>query len=306
MNYDVKLINNSEGKGRIELDRMGFLAKHIKGIAQKTLLLQLFGYSKVKMPRNLHRYLDIFLTQTQEGDGDTILTLDAESFKNIPIQLNLFTEKEALKDLTPMALVIKSFTAALSDDADKNMIDEPLLDELLQFKNFFNSDLEKILLSNRKTIPEIEFSKKEIEKVKSLYKSIPLPKKQVVAGVIDEMKYSKEQVILTTSDSKKVIVIVAKDLLSQLKEFFGRDISITGMAHYKPGGNLSYIQLESFGEPGKAGHFLSRRPDQLTTNQQIAIQLSQGKKKNPLDDIFGKWPGNESDEEFEQMMKALD
>ncbi len=36
MNYDIKLINNYEGKGRIELDRIEFLAKHIKSIAKNS------------------------------------------------------------------------------------------------------------------------------------------------------------------------------------------------------------------------------------------------------------------------------
>jgi DUF4097 and DUF4098 domain-containing protein YvlB len=84
MNYDIKLINNYEGKGRIELNRLEFLAKHIKSIAKKALLLQLYGYSKVSMPKSLNKYLNVFLTQTKGDDGSTILTLEAENFQNIP------------------------------------------------------------------------------------------------------------------------------------------------------------------------------------------------------------------------------
>jgi hypothetical protein len=306
MNYDVKLINNYEGKGRIELDRLEFLAKHIKSIAQKALLLQLYGYSKVSMPKNLNKYLHVFLTQTAGLDGNTILTLDADNFQNIPVQFNLFKEKQSLNTLTPMALVIKSFTAALSDDDDKNMIDEPLIDELLRFKKFFQTDTEKVLLTNRSSIPEIEFSRKEIDKIESLFKTIPQPQKTVVAGVIDEMRFSREQVILTTSENKKTVVIVAKDLFGDLKEFFGQEIAINGMAHFKPGGQLSYVKMESFGDPGKVGKILSRKPDKMTMQQQIALQIREGKKRNPIDEIIGTWPGNETDEEFEKMLNDLD
>jgi len=305
MNYDIKLKNNYEGIGRIELNRMQFLAKHIKCIAQKALLLQLYGYSKVSMPQKLNKYLHVFLTQAHGMDGDTVLTLDADNFKNIPMQLDLFREKQSLKTLTPMALVIKSFTAALSDEADKNLIDEPLIDELLKFKRFFSTDTEKILLSNRKTIPEVEFSRKEIDKIENLYKTIPQPEKTVVAGVIDEMKFSREQVILTTNDTKKIVVIVAKALFQDLKEYFGQEIAISGIAHFKPGGQLSYVKMESFGKAGKAALMLSRKPDKITMPQQIALQIREGKKRNPLPDIIGKWPGDETDEEFEQLLKAL-
>jgi hypothetical protein len=43
----------------------------------------------------------------------------------------------------------------------------------------------------------------------------------------------------------------------------------------------------------------------MSVQQQIALQIRDGKKRNPLDDIIGKWPGNETDEEFEQMLKSL-
>jgi len=307
MNYDIKIVNNYEGKGRIELDRVEFLAKHIKTIAQKSLLLQLYGYSKVSIPKKLNKYLNIFLTQTTGTDDNTILTLDADNFKNIEVQLDLFKEKQSLNTLTPMALVIKTFNAALSEkDDDKNLLDEPLLYELIKFKKFFKTDTEKVLLSNRSTIPEIEFSQKEIDKIEKLIKTIPQPQKTVVVGIIDEMKFSKEQVILTTSDNKKIVVIVSKEHLNELKDFFGREIAITGMAHFKPGGQLSYVKMENFGNMGKAAKLLSRKPDKMTMQQQIALQLREGKKRNPIDEIFGKWPGNETDEEFEKMLKDLD
>ncbi len=307
MNYDIKIVNNYEGKGRIELDRVEFLAKHIKTIAQKSLLLQLYGYSKVSIPKKLNKYLNIFLTQTTGTDDNTILTLDADNFKNIEVQLDLFKEKQSLNTLTPMALVIKTFNAALSDkDDDKNLLDEPLLYELIKFKKFFKTDTEKVLLSNRSTIPEIEFSQKEIDKIEKLIKTIPQPQKTVVVGIIDEMKFSKEQVVLTTSDNKKIVVIVPKKLFDELKDFFGREIAITGMAHFKPGGLLSYVKMENFGDPGKAAKIFSRKPESLSIQQQIALQIREGKKRNPIDEIFGKWPGNETDEEFDRMLKDLD
>lgn len=42
-----------------------------------------------------------------------------------------------------------------------------------------------------------------------------------------------------------------------------------------------------------------------TTQQQIARQLLQGKKENPLKDVIGQWPGDETDQEFDQMIKDL-
>jgi len=306
MNYDIKILNNYEGKGRIELNRMAFLSSHIKAIAQKALLLQLYGYSKVALPTKFQKYLNIFLMPTQHDGENTLLTLDADNFNSLPVQLDAFRDKTDLNTLTPMALVIKTFTAALNDNEDKNLLDEPLIDELIKFRKFFNNDAESILLSNRQTIPEIQFSAKEIDKIEALYKTIPVPQKTVINGTIDEMKFSRKQLILITTDKQRVIILPQTDeLLIEIKDFFGKEITLSGMAHFKPGGQLSYVKLESFGEPGKSDKFFSHKPNKLSVQQQMALQIRDGKKRNPLDDIIGKWPGNETDEEFELMIKFL-
>ena len=50
----------------------------------------------------------------------------------------------------------------------------------------------------------------------------------------------------------------------------------------------------------------SRRPRFNTVELQIERQLRQGKKRNALADLVGQWPGDETDEEFEQLLKDLD
>lgn len=307
MNYDIKITNNYEGLGKLELGRVAFLSAHIKSIAQKALLLQLFGYSKVSLPSKYKKYLNIFLTAKDAENSGTLITLDSDTFQDLSIQLDAFRDKSSLKDLTPVSLVIKTFQAALNDQEDKNLLDEPLIDELIKFKRFFQNDQEEILLSNRGTIPDVRFNEKEIDKIEALYKTIPQPGKIVVNGIIDEMRFSKKQLVLVTEDKQRVVVIPpSEDTLTKIKAFFGQEITLTGMAHYKPGGQLSFVELESFGKPGKADRFFSKKPDKMTIQQQIAIQLKEGKKKNPLDEVIGKWPGEETDEEFEQMLKSLD
>ncbi len=307
MNYDIRISNNYEGGGKLELGRVAFLSSHIKSIAQKALLLQLFGYSKVSLPLKYKKYLNIFLTENKADNSDTLLTLDSDNFQNLPVQLDFFNDKSNTQNLTPVALVIRTFRAALTEDGDKNLLDEPLINELLHFKNFFRNDQEQILFSNRGTIPEISFSERQVDKIEALYKTIPSPEKTVINGVIDEMKFSRKQLVLVTADKQKVVVLPPSDqILSEIKEYFGKDITITGVSYYKPGGQLSYVKLETFGHPGERDKFFSKKPDKMSMQQQIAIQVREGKKKNPLDDIIGKWPGNETDEEFEQMLKDLD
>lgn len=307
MNYDIRIVNNYEGKGRVELERLAFLSKHIKSIAQKALLLQAFGYSKVSLPRKYKKYLHIFLTNTGVEKEDTLLTLDADNFQHLPIQLDLFRDKAQLSSLTPVSLVIQTLRAAIGEGGDQNLLDEPLIDELIKFKKFFQTDQEQLWLSNRGSVPELRFSEKEIDKIEALYKEIPAPEPTVINGRVDEMKFSGRQFILHTADKQRVMVLLdSAEIFDKVKDFFGKELTVTGQAHFKPGGQLSYIALESLNEATEADRVFSKRPQKASMQQKIAMQLKAGKKSNPLESIIGKWPGNETDEEFEQMLKDLD
>ena len=50
---------------------------------------------------------------------------------------------------------------------------------------------------------------------------------------------------------------------------------------------------------------LDRLAASETVEQQISRQQREGKKANPLPELVGKWPGEETDEEFEAMLKLL-
>lgn len=307
MNYDIKIANNYEGIGQLELDRVGFLAKHLKEVSKKALLLQVFGYSKVRLDSKLKKYLNVFMSAPAESGGETLFTLDAANFSELPVQLDAFRDKSQLKTLTPVSLIIQTFNSALNEEGDKNLLDEPIVNELIRFKQFFETDNEVIYLSNRGSIPEAKFGKKSIEKIENLYKETPKPENIIIHGTIDEMKYSRSQLVLLTKENERLVVMQKnKDNIEEVKSFFGRTITIKGKAFFKPGGQLSYVEMESFSEPKSGDEFFSKKPQQLPVQQQIAIQLKAGKKNNPLDDIFGKWPGTETEEEFKEMLKSLD
>lgn len=134
-----------------------------------------------------------------------------------------------------------------------------------------------------------------------------ISKKVVINGVIDEIKDSRNQLVLVTENKERVVVVVERHFdIREISRFFGKEITLTGKAHFQPGGQLSYLLLEEFAQPVKADRYFSKKPRQISVQQQIAMQLRKGKKANPLADIIGKWPGDETDEEFERMLDDLD
>jgi hypothetical protein len=118
------------------------------------------------------------------------------------------------------------------------------------------------------------------------------------------LKYSKLKVQIKTEEG--IVDGVLSDSLSfeDIAPFWGKEVSITGTAHFKPRGH-SVIEIERVFEAGEGDVYLSKKPKSETVEKQLERQIRE-KDGNQLAQIMGKWPGDETDEEFEQMLKDLE
>lgn len=312
MTYDIKIKGDAANNGTIELEKMSNIARATKEIAQKALMLRVFGYSDLKVPQAFSDALQIRLEKISGSEEEgTHLLLGAANIKERIKDFDLDSMKPGLVDelakLTPMSLVITSFNAALSDkEDDRNQLDKPLLKTLLHFKKSFSSDQEVIYLSNRQSVPSIEIRKSDFKKIEKLDESIPEPQKVVITGKVDELKHSKARLLLVTEQGNVNVVIKNEKLMGDITSFFGKECTIQGIANYRLGGVLSYVEMQGFAKPDDRDRYFSKKPQAMSVLQQVLFQAKQGKKRNPLNDIAGLWPGNETDEEFNELLKALD
>jgi hypothetical protein len=306
MNYDIKIRGDKNDNGMLEFDRLNLITQSTKEIATKALMLKIRGFSDIKPDNKLKQALAIRLKSLHGSKTEgTSLLLDCDNFaKTIKnLQLNMFKPTEDLLKLTPMALVIQTFRSALLEEEDKDNLDKPLLKTLLKFKKNFISDNEVFFFSNRHSIPEIEITKNDFKKIETLDESIPEPKKIIINGQLDEMKVSKNKLGLVTQYGFVNIFANDNTIIKGIVNYMGKEVTISGMAHFKPNGQLSYIEIQEYFEPGKKDSFHSRKPVSMNIEQQVLFQIKQGKKRNPLSAITGKWPGDES---FDDLMKMLE
>lgn len=306
MNYDIKIRGDRENNGMLEFDRLNLITQSTKDIATKALMLQLRGFSDIKPDSRLKKALSIRL-QSLHGskmEGTTLL-LDCDKFEETMrhLQMELFKPTEDLLSLTPMALVIQTFRSALLDGEEKGNLDKPLIKALLRFKRNFISENEVFFLSNRQSVPEIEITKHDFDTIEHLDHSIPEPKRIILNGQLDEMKVSKNKLGLVTPEG--LVHVFANDnaIIQGIVDYLGKEVTISGIAHFKPNGQLSYIDIQEYFSPGSKDSFYSKKPQAMNVEQQALFQIKQGKRRNPLSAITGKWPGDES---FDDLIKMLE
>lgn len=311
MNYDIKILGEDIDNGQIEFDRLSLLTKSTKDIATKALMLRLKGFSDITPDKHLKKALAMYLDNISgSGQDGTKLTIDcinfAETIKGL--QLEIFNPKEEILELTPMALVIQSFQTALSEDSQDADLDKPLLKSLMNFKKNFISDNQVFYLANRGSIAEVRITKDDFNKIGQLEDSIPEPRKVIVNGQLDEMKVSKGKLGLQTKDGFVMVNDRDGSIILDIISFMGKEITISGVAHFKTNGQLSFVEIEEFWEPGKTDKFFSKKPNAMTARQQLLFQVKQQKKTSSfeaLKSISGLLKDDISEEQLAEMLKDV-
>lgn len=309
MNYDIKIVGEDEDNGKIEFDRLTTLAKSTKDIATKALMLQLRGYSDIAPDKHLKKALQMYLQDVGGGEQQgTSLTIDCKHFSDTikGLQLDAFKPKEEVLELTPMALVIQSFHTALDKNPNEADVDKPLLKSLMNFKKNFISDNEIFYLANRGTIAEVKLTKDDFQKIEILEDSIPEAQNVLINGQLDEMKISKGRLGLMTKEGMVNLVIKEERAIKELLEFMGEEITIKGKAHYKPNGNVSFVEIIEFNKPNGDDTYFSLLPQAKNTQQQL-FAVAKAKEKSQsfeaLKGLRGMMKDDMSDTQFDEMLK---
>jgi len=311
MDYDIKILGEDDDNGLMEFDRLNLLTKSTKDIATKALMLWLKGFSDIIPDKNLKRALAMRLKGISgSGLEGTSLTIDCNYFSETikGLQFEIFKPNDEVLKLTPMALVINSFRAALSEGSIESDLDKPLLKSLLGFKKNFISDNEVFYLANRGSIEDIRLTKDDFQKIGLLEDSIPEPNKVIINGHLDEMKISKGKLGLQTAQGFVNVFANEKSIIENIIKFINKEVTISGVAHYKPNGQLSFIEIQEFGEPNTNDRFFSKNPNAMTAQQQLLFQVKHKKKTSSLSalkSITGLLKDDISEEQFNEMLKDI-
>jgi hypothetical protein len=308
MNYELKIENSFEENGTIDLQRLATIATGIRNIAEGALQMRLRGASLTKGRKKVSLTEALRVSLTGIKIGSTILQLNAEQFSKTlkPFQTDLFRQEaqQNLPNHTPVSLFIETFRDATLEGGNQELLDKALLKELREFKKAFQGNNEVFVITNEGTIPVLELRKPDFRKIQELDEEIPDSEPILINGIVEELKYSKLKVKIKTSEGIVDGFLSDELTTTVIAQYWGKEVTIAGTAHFK-GGGKSVIEISRIFEAAEGDQYFSRKPKAETVEQQINRQLKEKGFKNTLADIVGKWPGEETDEEFEELLQNL-
>lgn len=279
--------------------------------ARGAVRLRLEGYSASRGPTP--GWLDRaarFDLQLDAAVPDGTLRLEArtlgESLPDRFEQPDLFGP-DAVADETPISLLAAGLGDAVRGRRESEAFDDALLHHFETLGRVFGRHVETLEFRNgRPDAPTLTLTAEGIHVVEQMQRQIPRPERVRVAGRLDAIRYSDRAFTLVVPRGPSLRGVFAGDDGGRLKAHFGQVVAVSGMGHFKPSGALRVIEADGVA-PASEGDLavFAAVPTPLgAAFDPHDVRVPQGPKTG-IAAIFGKWPGEESDEEILRILDEI-
>lgn len=250
------------------------------------------------------RFLD------HSGDDTTILHFEAptlgEAADKLYEQGELWPTRPAPSD-TGFDLFGDVISDIAADNSDSERFDRPLLREVERLKNSLNGWFQKVeFTGTRYTASQpAAITSAVIESAQRLSHDTPQPQQTRLVGKLDMIRDSTNSFAIKLKDGQEVRGVLTDGEIARIAALFRQDVLVLGKAIYRPSGKLLRIDADEVVLAGERDQFFSVIPKPRRSRYDLREVLREQQHKKGISAIFGKWPGDETDEQIAEAMKEL-
>jgi hypothetical protein len=236
--------------------------------------------------------------------GSTQLALVAEPLGDaVP---DRFAQLDMFDPFNPACTCIDVFVEALDDalsnKPDSDRYDDGLIETFTVFGKVLDHRVKSFELRNGHTR---RIERESVEALKELRRSIPPDQRIRIAGKLDLLKHSDRifEVELPTGTVRGVIV---RDLdFERIRGLLGQQVVVSGVAKFRPSGRVLRVEADQLLLASGDTSLWAELPRPLFTELDVrSLREPQGPRSG-VSAIFGQWPGDESDDEFDAAVRSL-
>lgn len=204
-------------------------------------------------------------------------------------------------DDTAISLFAKSVSSTMEKPRGEDYYDKSLLNTILETKDIFEKYAHEInVQSETKKSDGFVLQYSDLDRIEKLKSSLPDPQAVVISGKLDTIRHSKRRFRLVVPENQDVEGVVDPDEISEdeMREFWGKQVTVKGMLHFRVSGQPRLLEADLI-KPFEKGEelFQTIPAKQLLIKEMDDIRRKYQPEK-VLQEIWGKWPGDESVEEI--------
>jgi hypothetical protein len=264
---------------------------------------------KGKSPRWLALASDIRFVD-HDGDDDTHLRFEAPSLgdaaEEIYRQRELWPTRPDPDD-TGFDLLGDVIADVTASNADSERFDRQLLQQIERFHRGLNGTFQKLAFTGSRfsRAQTVVITPAVIETASRLCHDTPRPQQIRVVGKLDMIRSSTNSFAIKLKDGQDVRGLLTEGKIAHGNGLLEQDVLIFGKAIYRPSGKLLRIDADHVTAAGERDQFFSSIPKPSRPRFDLREPLREQQHKNGVAAIFGRWPGDETDEEITAALKDI-
>lgn len=196
---------------------------------------------------------------------------------------------------------------------DSDRFDPQLLGRVFRFKQILGDQNRPgkfrvigFASNNRPKRNPIEITTDVAQAAKSLVSNTPMPRRARLIGVLDMVRASTNSFAIKLDDQTEARGVLLEGSTSTLSSLLGRRVLVIGDAIYRPSGKLLRVDAFSVEETIESGSLFSEVPAPKRPKFDVRDVVRRSNDKSIIASIFGRWPGDESEDEILRALKELD
>ncbi len=260
-------------------------------------------------PRWLHDAADVRLVDYGARDGATLLHVEAPLLGAAAPEL--FEQRELWpqappEDATAVDLLAGSALDIRKQNPDSSLYDLALLHRMARLRLVFTAGLRAISLPfGRNGAPAVPLDQEAAASARLLSERTPPPREVRVVGKLDMIRYSTRSFALKMTDGTEVRGVLEGDQpIEIVGQRLGQPALVLGRAVYRPSGTLLRIDARAI-ETGEGQPTLWEKVPPPMNRKPRIERLKPGEATRWLDSFFGKWPGEETEEDLLEALREL-
>jgi hypothetical protein len=269
------------------------------------------GRSKARGPRPdwLRAAADIrFIDHT--GEEETVLSFEAPTLGEAAARL--YEQREgwpawlAAED-TGFDLFGDVLSDVAAQNADSERFDRPLLDEIARFRRAPYSTFTEMAVTARRYPPgrAALLTPGIAQCAQSLSTNTPPPQRVRVVGKLNTIRAGTQTFRVALDDGEEVRGVLIEGDITEIGRLRGQRVTVLGEAVYRPSGRVLRVDAEQVTATADTGSFFSTIPKRTPRHFDLRDVLRGQRHKAGVAAVFGKWPGDETDEQVEQALREL-
>lgn len=235
-------------------------------------------------------------------EGSTILEVDSPSLEEADPeefqQARLFPEVDPTRPA--IDYLIESVAAASEGETGAKLYDRQLLHLFRDFRDVFRHGVSRVEFSSLDTEARVlGVEPSALKRFQEVEAMIPPPQHVNIAGVLDVIRHSDKTFGLVVGDDH--VKGIAED--ADLKTLWGKQVLVSGTAHFAASGAIQRVEADIVrGASAEELDLFAVTPTPIGGSLPAReISRPQGPRSG-LNAIFGRWPGDETDDQiFEEL-----